>query len=122
MTGGGLGLRSRDLLKLGQLYLDGGTCKGIRVVSPEWVKTSTMPHVRIDEETEYGYLWWLKSFSVGERRFSAYYMSGLGGNRVVVIPELDFVTVITSQNFRVRGAHELTDRLLAEYLLAAVQD
>jgi CubicO group peptidase (beta-lactamase class C family) len=122
MTGGGLGLRSRDLLKLGQLYLDGGVWQDLRVVWLEWVQTSTRPRVRIDEQTEYGYLWWLKAFSSGQKRFAAYYMSGLGGNRMIVFPELNLVIAMTSQNYHTRGAHELIDRLLTDYLLAAVED
>lgn len=117
-TGGGLKLRSRDLLKLAQLYLDGGRWKDGQLVAPEWVAVSTRPHVRIDEDTEYGYLWWLRRFGDGES-YRALLMSGNGGNKVVVLPELDQVAVITSTNFNTRGMHELTERVLVEYLLPA---
>ncbi len=120
-TGGGLGLRSRDLLKLGQLYLNGGSWNGKRVVSESWVKVSTEPHVRIDDQTLYGYLWWLKSFKSGELAHPAYFMSGNGGNKVVVLPHLDMVVVITSTNYNTKGMHEQTEKLLTDYVLAAAR-
>ena len=120
-TGGGLRLSSRDLLKVGQLYLNGGRWQGRQIVSEQWVRDSTRPHARIDEAAEYGYLWWLKSFKSGEGSYPAFYMSGNGGNKVVVIPALDLVTVITSTNYNTRGMHEQTEKLLADYILAAVQ-
>jgi CubicO group peptidase (beta-lactamase class C family) len=121
MTGGSLELQSRDLLKLGQLYLNHGAWDAIQVISEQWVTTSTRPHARIDDETEYGYLWWLKTFGSGEKQSAAYYMSGMGGNRVVVFAELDLAVVITSMNYRARDAHQLTDQLLTNYILAAVE-
>lgn len=115
--GGGLRLRSRDLLKLAQLYLNHGTWNDRRIVSQRWVTASTTPHVQIDDDTNYGYLWWLKDFKSGARSYSAYYMSGNGGNKVTAFPALDMVVVITSNNYNTRGMHEQTDRLLTDYIL-----
>jgi CubicO group peptidase (beta-lactamase class C family) len=121
MTGGGLLLTSRDLLKVGQLYLDGGRWQGTRVLSESWVRTSTQPHARIDESTEYGYLWWIKSFKSGENSYPAFFMTGNGGNKVVAIPKLDMVVVITSTNYNTRGMHEQTEKILTDYILASTE-
>jgi len=121
MTGGGLGLQSRDYLKLAQVYANGGVWNGKRIVSESWVKKSIQPHAQIDDETKYGYLWWLKTFKSGDKKFAAYFMTGAGGSKVLVFPELEMTVVVTSENFRVREAHELTNRLLSEYILASVE-
>jgi len=118
-TGGGLGLQSRDLLKLGQMYADGGVWRGARIVSKAWVTASTRPHARVDEQTEYGYLWWLRSFRTGGKAYGAYYMSGNGGSKVAVFPDLGLVVVITSTNYSTPGMHQQTDRLLSDYILAS---
>ena len=109
-TAGGLLLTSRSLVALGELYLRGGG----GIVPPAWVEESIRPHARIDERTEYGYLWWLRRFG-GEECF---YMTGMGGNRVHVFPALELVAVITSANFGRRDAHALSDRLLEEQIMA----
>ena len=120
-TGGGLKLTSQDYAKLGQLYLNGGAWSGRRVVPEAWVKESVRPHARIDESTEYGYLWWLRSFGPADRKQPAWAMQGNGGNKIVVFPELDMVVVVTSNNFGVRDAHGLADRLITEHILGAVE-
>jgi CubicO group peptidase (beta-lactamase class C family) len=120
-TGGGLRLTSRDLLKVVQLYLDSGRWQGTRIVEEDWVRNSTQPHARVDDATEYGYLWWLKSFHRGENSYPAFLMTGNGGNKVVAMPALDMAVVITSTNFNARGMHEQTDKILTDYILASLQ-
>lgn len=122
MTGGGLGLRSRDLLKLGQLYLDGGVWRGRRIVAADWVRQSMAPHARVDEQTDYGYLWWIKRFTQDGKTYRTVMMSGSGGNKVVVMPEQRLVAVITTTNFQVRQPHAVSEKLLADYVFKALPD
>ena len=121
MTGGGLNLRSRDLLRLGQLYLNGGTWNGRRVLSAEWVRRSTTPHANAREDTDYGYLWWLPTVHANGRDFKGYAMYGTGGNKVYVFPAEQLVVVVTTVNFHVAGAGALTERLLTEHVLPALE-
>ena len=120
-TGGGLRLRSRDLLKLAQLVLNRGVWSGKRIVSEVWIRAATRPHARIDEKTEYGYLFWLRPFGEPGKEQKVIYMSGNGGNKIAVVPGLDLVAVLTSTNYGTKGMHEQTDRLLSEYIIAAAE-
>jgi CubicO group peptidase (beta-lactamase class C family) len=120
MTGGGLQLRGGDLVKLGQLYLDGGRWRGQQIISPEWVEKSLNAHANAREETDYGYLWWLQTFHSKGRSLQSFGMYGAGGNKVVVFPDEGLVVVITTTNYRVQNAAGLTDRLLVDYILEAV--
>jgi len=122
LAGGGLRLSSRDYLKLAQLYLNGGRWNDRQLVPEEWVKTSLQPHVQIDDNTLYGYLWWLKKSSASGRPVSVQFMSGNGGNKVAIVPELDMTVVITSTNYNARGMHEQTDKILTEYVLGSVRE
>jgi CubicO group peptidase (beta-lactamase class C family) len=121
MTGGGLQLTTTGLLKVGQLYLNGGKWSGKQIINEQWVKASTTPKAQIDEKTEYGYLWWLKSFQSGARSYASYFMTGNGGNKIFVFPTLEMVVVITSTNYNTKGMHEQSEKLLTDYVLAGVE-
>ena len=122
MTGGGLNLRSRDLVKLGQLYLDGGVWNGKRIITANWVARSISPHAHAREDTDYGYLLWLQTFHSGGHDFKCFAMYGTGGNKVYVFPQEKLVVAVTTTNFQVPGAGLLTDSLLTEKILPAVTD
>jgi len=57
----GLFLVPGDMIKLGQLYLDGGMGNGEQIVSAEWITESTNEYSRCVQwgNLAYGYLWWL---------------------------------------------------------------
>jgi hypothetical protein len=40
----------------------------------------------------------------------------------VVVPEAGLVVAITSANFGFRGAHDMTDHLLVDFVLASLED
>ena len=115
-TGGGLGLRSRDLLALGQLYLDGGMHNGKRIVPAAWVAASVAAHAKATDEMDYGYLWWLMKWPVGQATWRSYSMNGSGGNSVQVFPGQRVVVVVTTTNYNERQPHQITAKLLQQML------
>lgn len=136
--GGGAQILPRDLLKVGQLYLDGGVWRGRRVVSREWVTQSTTMHMQITPETtgltpenfgNYymggadGYAWHQWSVNVGERAYTGYAASGNGGQLLIVLPELEMVIVFTGGNYRQGGIWaRWPQQLIADEIIAAIPE
>lgn len=121
--GGGLSLRSRDLLKLAQLYLDDGVYQGKRVVSAAWVKASSTPRAEVEAEPkiDYGYLWWLLDLPLANgETIHTVAMNGTGGNTVLYVPSLNASIVVTTENYDVQGAPRLTLKLLSELVIPAI--
>jgi CubicO group peptidase (beta-lactamase class C family) len=97
---GPLFLRSRDMAKLGQLFLDSGTWKGQRIISKQWVKDATTTFTG-DETTGdgYGYHWWTARYNISGKEIRTFYARGSGGQYIFVVPEFDVVVVFTSGNY-----------------------
>ena len=118
--GGGIRLRPRDFMKLGQLYLDGGVWNGHRVVSEDWVRESAAAHSSINSEDDYGFAWWRRDFRVGDRIIPTYQAAGNGGQMLFVVPELELVVMFNAGNYsdgRTRG--EFRDRYMQGAILPA---
>jgi CubicO group peptidase (beta-lactamase class C family) len=103
--GGGLSIRPRDEIKLGQLYLSGGLWNGRRVVSSAWVQESTTPHSNFapqmpdDPDHQYGYGWHINPLRAPDRTYRSFSAGGNGGQIVVVIPELDLVVAFNGGSY-----------------------
>jgi CubicO group peptidase (beta-lactamase class C family) len=119
--GGGLHLRPRDEIKLGQIYLDGGVWQGKRIVSRHWVDVSTAPHPMNAHGTD-GYDWHLNEIHYGNRTVREYEASGNGGQFLMVLPELDLVVLFSGGNYQNYGVwRHFRDELLPQYILSAVK-
>jgi CubicO group peptidase (beta-lactamase class C family) len=120
--GGGLHIRPRDELKLGQVYLDGGAWNGKRIVSRKWVEVSTALHPMNARGTD-GYDWHLNDIKLGDRVFKEYDASGNGGQLMMVVPELDLAVLFTGGNYGNFGVwRHFREELLPQYILAAVKN
>jgi CubicO group peptidase (beta-lactamase class C family) len=95
-SGGLSGLwRSRDILKLGELYLRRGNWRGTELISPAYVAESVKVQNRgefFGEPARYGYMWWIASIA----GYEAFYARGYGGQYLMVIPKADLVVLCTS--------------------------
>ncbi|MCP4628808.1 MAG: serine hydrolase [bacterium] len=89
---GGLYLSTRDMVKIGFLYLNDGYWDGKQIVSPGWVEESTRGHVTAGRGYYYGYQWWIRPVG-GCPSYRAW---GRNGQFIVVVPELDLVVAVTS--------------------------
>lgn len=91
MAAHGLHLRPRDLAKLGELVLEGGTFRGRRVISSDYIRRMTAAQVTSDvndsseEPFRYGFYWWIVPGGA-----SAW---GNGGQFVMVVPDRHMVLV-----------------------------
>jgi CubicO group peptidase (beta-lactamase class C family) len=101
-TDGGLALRSRDLAKFGQLFIDDGVWKGRRVVSAKWIKESTRERLKFGKlfsKWGYGYHWMQKQVSLRGREIATYFVPGDGNQILALVPELKMVIVFTAGNY-----------------------
>lgn len=95
-AGGGLRLRPRDMVKIGQLVLAGGRWDDRQIVSKAWIDASTRPRLEATGPYFYGYLWWLGRSLHGGREIHWDAALGRGGQSIRIVPELDLVVAVTA--------------------------
>jgi CubicO group peptidase (beta-lactamase class C family) len=91
-------LTLREMVKLGQLYLQDGISLNNQILSSEWIENATSSQIN----DWYGYLWWLPGIG--------YLAVGLGGQYIAVVPELDLVIGTHSAT---QSSDAYTDQLLS---------
>jgi CubicO group peptidase (beta-lactamase class C family) len=122
LGGNNMALSPRDLLKIGELYLAGGSLDGRRILPEAWIRESWRPYNRSRwNGYGYGYFWWHRRSG----RYDVHFAWGYGGQFVFVVPELELVVVATSRigdrsagRMHRREIHRLLDRYILPALSA----
>ena len=118
--GYGLSVRTEDIAKFGQLYLQKGKWNGKQLVPEAWVETATARQTsngsnpKSDWDQGYGYQFW-------RCRHGAYRGDGAFGQYCIVLPEQDAVIAITSGVRDMQAVLNLVwDKLLPAMKLSAL--
>lgn len=135
--GGGVFVRSRDFLKIGQAYLDGGVWNGHRIAAPDWAKVSTSEQMRISPattgregeefianyyDTGEGFAWHLYMVKSGVHEYPCWFANGNGGQLLVVVPQFDLVAMFTAGNYGQGVWNRERDDILGKMIIPAILD
>lgn len=121
-TAGSLQLRSIDYAKFGQLYRNKGVWNGKQILSQEWVDKSLSRQMTIAEGEYYGYLFWNKTYNVGNKKYEVYNSSGNGGNKIFIFKDQPLVIIITSKAYNTPYGHKQADKMMQDYLIPALKE
>ena len=87
-------LAPKQMVAIGELYLNRGKAGGRQIVPASWIDTSCEPRTTSawDSERQYGYGWWIQDFTHGKACFAW----GYGGQYILIFRDLDLVVTATS--------------------------
>ncbi|WP_289040496.1 serine hydrolase [uncultured Zobellia sp.] len=112
-SGWGLTLTTRDIAKIGQLYLNKGKWNNQQIVASKWVTDSTKKQSQWNN-LQYGYLWWI----IDGKENKNYAAIGDGGNIIYVDTENECTIAITSR-FKPRAKDRI--ELIKKYILPQIE-
>ncbi|MCH9661679.1 MAG: serine hydrolase [Bacteroidetes bacterium] len=96
-------LMSRDMLKLGHLVLNKGALNGEQLISAAYLTKATSGMVKptqdwMPKDYRSGYFWYQTNVKVGDKSYDTAFAWGGGGQRVIVVNELDLTIVISGHD------------------------
>ena len=102
-AGGPSYLTSRDMLKLGALVINKGTCNGKQLISAKYLADATSKITKATAEWQpdsfnYGYFFYQTDITIGDKNYDVNIAWGGGGQHLITVEELDLVVVITGHD------------------------
>jgi CubicO group peptidase (beta-lactamase class C family) len=108
---GGISMTTRDLAKIGRLYMNGGVWNGKRIVSEDWIRQSTA----YDTSNDGYHFNWYNTSNVGEPKpeHPGFYALGIKMQVLYVNPDLNLIMVRLGMNNSGAVFHPLLFETLA---------
>jgi CubicO group peptidase (beta-lactamase class C family) len=134
--GGGVWVRTRDFLKIGQAYLDGGVWNGHRLVSADWVKYSWTPHAHVSPATtglaadtfrnfyfegDDGLAWHFANVQSGDKSYPAIHTNGNGGQLLLLLPQFELAVMFTGGNYGQGLWNYERDKIVGDMIIPAIR-
>jgi CubicO group peptidase (beta-lactamase class C family) len=134
-TAGSFFIQPNDMVKIGRLVKNNGVWNGKRIVSEQWLKTSTTATIPIPDfsfvkssraklaqpqPVYYGYYWYNEQVKTGSYAEDVLFASGNGGQYIMIIKKLDLVVVFTQGNYNNWKAKRAFE-LLVKYIIPAYE-
>ena len=115
--GGTMNMTSRDMAKIGYLYLNNGMWNGTQIFSSDWASRSSSEYINLGtydpslSHAGYGYqMWNIPSMGV-------YYAVGMYGQSIYIFPAYDLIVVFTATMY---DSVEPKDIILTEFIIPSI--
>ncbi|NMP31114.1 serine hydrolase [Thalassotalea sp. M1531] len=115
----GVDLTSRDMLKIGEMLINKGKWENEQLLSESYLMVAFRAHTKATEswhpeDFSYGYFWYHTNTALNNKNYDISLAWGAGGNRIILVNELDLVIVITGQD-----AEDVIFDQITKYVLPA---
>ena len=95
----GLRLTSRDMLKFGILYYNGGEWEAKQILPKEWVNKSLKSNIARPDGGGYGYQFWILNYTIQGRTLTIPAAVGNGDQRIFFDNQNNVIVVTTAGNY-----------------------
>lgn len=117
----GIDLTSRDMLKIGEMLANKGKWKNEQLLPENYLMVAFKGHTKATESWHpesfnYGYLWYQTDIVLNNKNYNINLAWGAGGNRIILVNELDLIIVITGQDAEDIIFDQITKKVLPAFI------
>ena len=123
----GLRMRSRDLGKIGMLYLNQGRWRGKQILPTKYLVPVFTSQITTGIQTPkrlhvgYNFQFWIPTLIIDGERITTLEASGNGGQKIIVDRNTNTVLIITAGNYNQRNLRKNSNDLLPDFVYPSMK-